>query len=93
MENNTNTSFMKEAFDQATLSSDDGNFPVGAVLVKVIKLNVKKGDTVAESFTIATLESMKMEFEIRANKSGKVTSILVKEGDNINSGQSMVEWE
>ncbi|RLG75957.1 MAG: acetyl-CoA carboxylase biotin carboxyl carrier protein subunit, partial [Thermoprotei archaeon] len=39
------------------------------------------------------LESMKMELEIRAGRSGKVKEVLVKEGDSVRTGQPIIALE
>ena len=44
------------------------------------------GDTVKAGQPIVILEAMKMENDIVAPVDGKVTSILVKKGDSVNSG-------
>lgn len=49
----------------------------------ILKLLVKKGDTVKEGQPVALVEAMKMENEIESPVSGKVGEIFVSEGDNI----------
>jgi pyruvate carboxylase subunit B len=39
------------------------------------------------------MESMKMENTIAAPAAGKVRSVLVKEGDTVQHGQSLIELE
>jgi len=46
----------------------------------VLKLNVNEGDEVNEGDTLFVLEAMKMENEIKAETSGKIKEIKVKEG-------------
>jgi len=57
---------------------------------QVITLLVKDGDEVEEGQTILILEAMKMENEILAPKSGKV-SLAVSEGDLVMKGDSLFE--
>ena len=52
-----------------------------------VKANV--GDTVTRGQVIMVLEAMKMENDIVAPCDGKVTSILAKKGDNVNSGDTL----
>jgi acetyl-CoA carboxylase biotin carboxyl carrier protein len=57
----------------------------------VWKIEVKVGDTVAEGQTVVILESMKMEMPVESIVSGKVTAILVKEGQAVEEGAPVVE--
>ncbi len=60
---------------------------------KVLRINVKPGDTVDDSTSLLVLESMKMEIDIYPSSSGKVKEILVKEGDNVEVGQVLAVLE
>ena len=51
----------------------------------VLKIKAKTGSVVRTGEALIVLEAMKMENEIAATSSGKV-SILVSEGDKVNSG-------
>lgn len=70
-------------------------FTKGALLAPipglVVKINVSEGDVVKSGDTVMILEAMKMESEINAEKDGSVQKILVKEGDNIEEGQALIE--
>lgn len=59
----------------------------------VVKVNVTEGSTVNQGDTIVTLQSMKMEIAVQAEAAGKVTRILVKQGDEVYIGQSVAEIE
>ncbi len=59
----------------------------------VVKVNVTEGSTVNQGDTIVTLQSMKMEISVQAEAAGKVTRILVKQGDEVYIGQSVAEIE
>lgn len=59
----------------------------------VVKVNVAEGSTVNQGDTIVTLQSMKMEISVQAEAGGKVTRILVKQGDEVYIGQSVAEIE
>ena len=48
---------------------------------------VKEGDHVEEDQEIAVLESMKMEFPIKSEVSGKVEKVYVNEGEQVQAGQ------
>ena len=50
---------------------------------------VKVGQTVKKGDTIAIIEAMKIMNEITADESGKVTEVLVKNGDVVEYGQPL----
>jgi acetyl-CoA carboxylase biotin carboxyl carrier protein len=57
----------------------------------VWKIEVKVGDSVTLGQTVVILESMKMEMPVEATAAGKVTAILVKEGEAVEEGAGVVE--
>ena len=52
----------------------------------VFKVVVEQGQTVQEGALICVIEAMKMENEITAHRSGKVTALNVAEGAAVGSG-------
>lgn len=60
---------------------------------RVLKVNVKAGDTVAAGDILLMLEAMKMENEIKAPKAGVVKEVAVKEGDRVSEGATLVVLE
>ena len=65
--------------------------PVPAPLAgNIFKVKVSVGQQVQEGDVIVILEAMKMETEVRAAKSGTVTSITVKEGDAVKVGDTLL---
>ena len=56
----------------------------------VFKLLVKVGDEVQEGQVVIILEAMKMEIEVVANASGKVSAIHVNEGQSVENGQALL---
>jgi len=65
--------------------------PVAAPMAgKILKIHVKPGMSVNKGDKLATLESMKMETEIIAPRSGVITGIVVKEGDRVEQGQTVL---
>ena len=58
---------------------------------RVIDILVKEGDSVSKGQVIAMLEAMKMEHEITAKVSGKVTQISAKKDDQVASKSILVE--
>ncbi|MCD6323926.1 MAG: biotin/lipoyl-binding protein [Desulfurococcales archaeon] len=53
---------------------------------RVLKVLVKEGQRVKAGETLVTVESMKMELEIKTPISGVVTKILVNVGESVNTG-------
>ena len=64
--------------------------PLPGVIVKIMK-NV--GDEVAKGETILTMEAMKMENNVLAEKEGTITAVKVSAGDNVLQNDVLVEIE
>ena len=60
---------------------------------KIIKVNVKVGDTVKEDDTLCILESMKMENPIVATVGGTVVEIGVRADQVVKSGEMVAVIE
>lgn len=56
----------------------------------ILKIKVKKGDTVTKDDVILVLEAMKMENNIHATHDGIVQEILVKEGSTVSAGDALI---
>jgi|TARA_B100001769_G_scaffold11766_1_gene8151 acetyl-CoA carboxylase biotin carboxyl carrier protein len=63
---------------------------IKAIVWKVLK---ETGDTVKIDDEIIILESMKMEIPISSEVNGKIKSIEVNEGDEVDEGQVVVILE
>lgn len=59
---------------------------------KIVKVFVKPGDMLKEGDPILIMEAMKMENEMRAAADVKIKEILVKEGENVESGATLVTF-
>jgi len=59
----------------------------------IFKVNVEKGAEVSEGDLICVIEAMKMENEITAHRSGKVTALPISVGDAVASGDPLVTIE
>lgn len=57
----------------------------------IVKMNVKVGDSVKEGEAVASLSAMKMESNIPATVTGKVTRILVNIGDKVEGDDLIME--
>ncbi|WP_404996576.1 acetyl-CoA carboxylase biotin carboxyl carrier protein subunit [Caldifermentibacillus hisashii] len=86
----TPTEPVKEATPSIT-SAPAGNDAMKAPMPGSIqKLLVNVGDEVKENQPLMILEAMKMENEIVASKSGKVTGVHVTVGQNVNAGDPLI---
>ena len=59
----------------------------------VVRIDASVGDALEEDDAVITVESMKMEIPISAPIAGRVTEILVREGDAIAAGQVVAALE
>ncbi|MEW9672129.1 acetyl-CoA carboxylase biotin carboxyl carrier protein subunit [Ammoniphilus sp. 3BR4] len=66
---------------------------VASMAGNVWKVLVKPGDQIETGQDVVILESMKMEIPIAAEMGGTVTEVKVNEGDFINEGDVLVEFE
>ena len=60
---------------------------------KVRKILVRAEDVVEEGRPLLLLEAMKMEFSVKAPYSGKITKILVTEGQQLAPGDRFLEMK
>jgi acetyl-CoA/propionyl-CoA carboxylase biotin carboxyl carrier protein len=74
-------------------SAASGNDVVSPLQGTMFKVNVEKGQDVEEGAIICVIEAMKMENEIAAHKSGKITALSVAEGQPISSGDPIATIE
>ena len=70
-----------------------GNDVVAPLQGSIFKVEVAEGDEVEEGTLLVVIEAMKMENEITAHKSGKVTSLAVEVGASINAGDPIATIE
>lgn len=59
----------------------------------IIKIMVSVGQAVKRGDTLLTMESMKMENNIKAEKDGVVKAILVQHGQSVMQGDALVDLE
>ena len=60
---------------------------------KVLRIEVKPGDTVEAGQLLVVLEAMKMENEINAPRAGTVKEVPVSEGAQVSEGETLVILE
>jgi urea carboxylase len=56
----------------------------------VWKSLVAQGDEVAAGDVVMILESMKMEIEIHATETGRITNIIRQQGQSVTAGQTLL---
>ena len=56
----------------------------------IFKIVVQPGDVIASGDVVLVLEAMKMETEIRAASRGIVSQVLVREGDAVDAGHTLI---
>ncbi|MFY9317640.1 MAG: biotin/lipoyl-binding carrier protein [Burkholderiales bacterium] len=66
---------------------------VAEVAGKVWKVEARPGASLAAEDTILILESMKMEIPVVAPRAGRLSSLLVKEGDAVKEGDPVAVLE
>src|SRR5207237_2450886 len=59
----------------------------------VVAVLVALGEEVAAGQKLATLEAMKMETTLYAEKGGKVAEVLVKNGTQVDSGDLLIRFD
>ena len=71
----------------AVAEGDPLGAPMPGTILNVLK---KVGDAVAEGDVVVLLEAMKMENEVVAQKSGKISQVLVSKGATVSTGDPLV---
>ena len=59
---------------------------------KVVAIKATANQDVELGEAVVVLESMKMEFEVKASRSGTIADIKVKVGDQVAAGQVLAHW-
>lgn len=57
---------------------------------KILKILVSAGTAVTKGQVVLILEAMKMENEIFASKDGTISQVCTKEGDSVNTGDTLL---
>jgi acetyl-CoA/propionyl-CoA carboxylase, biotin carboxylase, biotin carboxyl carrier protein len=74
-------------------SAASGDDLVSPLQGNVFKVPVEEGQEVSEGDLVCVIEAMKMENEITAHKSGKITQLAAKEGAAVNPGDLLATIE
>ena len=81
-------------FQKSDQQSQEEMFLVKAPMPgKVIKINVKEKEKVRRNQTLAIVEAMKMENEIKSSLDGRVKKIFVSAGDLVDPDKLLIELE
>lgn len=60
---------------------------------KVLKVNVKIGDSVKENETVCVIEAMKMEYALKSPFNGKIKSVFKTAGQQVGLTEKILEIE
>ncbi len=63
---------------------------VAELVAAVLKVEVAVGDEVVADDEVVILESMKMEIPVLAEVAGRVSEVIVSDGDVVNDGDPLV---
>jgi biotin carboxyl carrier protein len=84
----------KEGFRKGEERTPEGTLLVKAPMPgKVIKISVTESEEVRKNQTLAIVEAMKMENEIKASVDGTIKEIHVSAGDLVDSEMPLIELE
>ncbi|MFY7929968.1 MAG: acetyl-CoA carboxylase biotin carboxyl carrier protein subunit [Oligoflexus sp.] len=76
----------------ASKGGSQGQNLVAPVPGKVVKVLIEAGSKVRERQTVVILESMKMEFEVQASRSGIIQDVLVQAGQQVQADELLAHW-
>ena len=79
------------SYKTATIKSE--GIITAPIAGRVMEVRVRPGELVNEDTVVAVLEAMKTQVEIKAGRRGKVSEVMVKEGDNVRQGQGLVRLD
>jgi biotin carboxyl carrier protein len=70
-----------------------GKCVVSPLAGNVFKVEVKPGQKVKANVVLVVLEAMKMETPIKSPCNAVIKSVLVSQGDAVDAGQTIIEFE
>jgi biotin carboxyl carrier protein len=83
-----------KSFQKAEDKTHEGKLLITAPMPgRVIKVNVTEAEEVRKNQTLAIVEAMKMENEIKSSIEGYVKKIFVKAGELVDSEKPLIELE
>ncbi|ADM28637.1 biotin/lipoyl attachment domain-containing protein [Ignisphaera aggregans DSM 17230] len=81
----------RQAVEEELIQRKEDRYIYSEIPGRIVKYMVNEGDYIREGDVIAIIESMKMEIELRSNKSGRIKKILIPKGSFVNIGQPLIE--
>jgi acetyl/propionyl-CoA carboxylase alpha subunit len=81
-----------EAASRGTANATASRHISAPVPGKIVAIKVAPGAEVDEGAPVLVIESMKMEFEVKSQRQGRVESIDVAVGEQVSAGQTVVRW-
>jgi biotin carboxyl carrier protein len=82
----------KDQLNSGAHSSESESEVLAPVPGKVIKILTDINVPIEKNQNIFILESMKMEFEVKATKNGMLGELSISEGEQVTSGQLLARW-
>ena len=79
--------------EAAPVTTDGANNILAPIAGKVLSIKVNVGDTVKKGQTVAVIEAMKLENEIKSSFDGKVKQILIGAGDDVKNKDVLIVLE
>ena len=83
---------LHESLKSGSMAGDDDGL-ISGMPGKIVSVAVKDGQTVKQGESLLIMEAMKMENEMKANRDVVIKKVLVKPGDNVESGGTMITFE
>ncbi|HVX62008.1 MAG TPA: pyruvate carboxylase [Pirellulales bacterium] len=59
----------------------------------IVNVAVKPGDRISQGHKLLTMEAMKMETTLYAERDGRIGEVLVEPGSNVETGDLVIRWE
>ncbi|HQU43914.1 MAG: pyruvate carboxylase, partial [Planctomycetia bacterium 21-64-5] len=85
---------LEEAVSRRMKADASNPAQVGAPMPgMVVNVAIKVGDKVAQGQKLLTMEAMKMETTIYAERDGQVAEVLVSPGSQVDAGDLVLRWE
>lgn len=94
---NVNGVVVKEVITKASLNQYENDQTgqgdlIAPVPGKVVSINAKAGESLKSGDVVLVLESMKLEFEVKAERDGEVAQVHVAPGAQVSAGDTLVSW-
>jgi 3-methylcrotonyl-CoA carboxylase alpha subunit len=81
---------LESGFDKNREEIKEGRI-IAPITGKVVKILTKKGQLVSSGTSLVIIEAMKMEYELKATKDGKIKDMKIKPNQIINKGDLLLE--